>query len=301
MRNYCTLSDIRYLHYGLALHDSLLRHSEPFILYYLCLDSETYEKLSDLGVPEIVPISLEEIMEQRKELKKASTLAPSYEALNVAQQTNADATQLQFFWSLTPYFTWYIFNSKDLDNILYIDSDIYFFSSLEPIFREVKNKSIGIVRHRTPYNAAVGEFNVGIVYFKNTLKGHQCLDWWKECLLNPKNEFYSSHGMCGDQKYLELFPALFGDENVCVIDDTVGHIAPWNFAYQTYDNEGLTWRDKKQPLTYSHFSNFKPDYEKNTYEIAPRHGIAGDDVGVNLINNAYDEYYIITAKMKRSI
>jgi len=301
LRRYCTHSDIHYLHYGLALHDSLKRHSAPFVLYYLCGDEETYNKLVSLSIEEIVPVSLEKLKETRPDLQRAMSLPPSYEALNVAHRTGRNAVQIQSYWMLTPYFTWHLVNSEGLEDILYIDADIYFFNSLDKVYAEIGAKSIGIVRHRIPYNGAVGEFNVGIVFFRNDLKGNQCLDWWRGCLLNPDNEFYSTHGMCGDQKYLELFPVLFGEDNVCIIDKDVGHIAPWNLAYHRYEEDSLVWEGKKQELIYSHFSNFVPDYKDNTYKIAPRHGISSKTTGVDLVDDAYGEYFDVSKKMKEMV
>lgn len=47
MRYFCTLSDKNYLKKGVALINSLTRvSSEEFILYYLCLDSDTYSRVS---------------------------------------------------------------------------------------------------------------------------------------------------------------------------------------------------------------------------------------------------------------
>jgi hypothetical protein len=301
LRNYCTHSDINYLHYGLALYESLKMHSDSFVLYYLCDDEQTYEKLSSLSIPDIVPISLENLKKENADLRRAISLPPSAEARNVASRTARDPTEMQSYWMLTPYFTQYIMNSGCLDDILYIDADIYFFNSPEVVYEEVGNKSVGIVRHRIPYNPEVGEFNVGIVYFRNDLKGNQCLDWWRACLLDPNNEFYSTHGMCGDQKYLELFPVLFGEENVGVIDKLVGHIAPWNLNHQKYEKGNLVWGGNVQNLIYSHFSNFTPNYKNGTYMMAPRHGIPSSKVGIGLIDESYEEYFEATKRTRRIV
>ena len=289
MRHYCTISDYNYLRYGLALFNSLKKHSREFRLHYLCTDAESYERLRELNYPEIEPVYLDELLKVRTELAAARNLPASYEALNVANKTGNDAQRLQFFWCLTPFFTWHLLDSlEDIDNILYIDSDIYFFGDPEAAYKEVGYKSIGIVRHRIPYVPAVGEFNVGIVYFKQDLAGYRCLEWWKNCLLDPDNQHYKTHGICGDQKYLELFAPLFGEDNVKVLDDNIGHLAPWNIRFHGYENDKVVWLGREQDLMYIHFSNFKPDFEQGTYEMAPRHNLVEVPP---FVKEKYDEYF----------
>tara|TARA_R110002012_G_scaffold121344_1_gene270758 strand:+ start:198 stop:734 length:537 start_codon:yes stop_codon:yes gene_type:complete len=154
---------------------------------------------------------------------------------------------------------------------MFIDADIFFFDDWTKLYENLEDVSVGIVEHRCPYGPANGKYNVGIVYFKNDIDGYKCLTWWKNCLLFQDNEFYKTHGMCGDQKYLELFEELF--EGVVVLDKYIGHLAPWNYAYHNYENKKIVWQGKKQDLMYCHFSNFKPRYDDNDFEMAPRHGI----------------------------
>ena len=275
MKNFCTLSDVDFLPFGLALHDSLRKNvDDEFKLYYLCTDEDCFSKLKQLKIDSIVPLSLAELLVKDEQLKRAKDNHPSYEASNVANRTGTSAKDVQYFWCLTPYLSWYLIDKFDIDDILYIDSDIYFFNNLKKVYSEIGNKSVGIVRHRINYNPAVGEYNVGIVYFKNDLTGYQCAEWWKNCLLTTDHEYYKSHGMCGDQKYLELFEALFNKSNIQVIDEDVGHLAPWNFSNHQYSEDYIIWRGKIQELIYCHFSNFKPDFENDCYEPAPRHGLA---------------------------
>tara|TARA_R100000008_G_C3579385_1_gene167396 strand:+ start:865 stop:1761 length:897 start_codon:yes stop_codon:yes gene_type:complete len=297
MKSYCTISDINFLPYGLALHESLKEHSPEFRLYYLCTDAESYHSLNRLAISEIIPVSLDELKKQDKLLAAAENLNPSYEAANVAARTGNDAKKVQFFWCLTPYFTWHTLNRPDVDEVLYIDSDIFFFGPVEQVYQETKANSIGIVRHRINYNPAVGEYNVGIVYFRKNLKGYQCVDWWKNCLLNPNNEHYRTHGMCGDQKYLELFQPLFKD--VRVIDD-IGHLAPWNYMNHSYTDDSVIWQGKEQELIYIHFSNFSPNYKEGTYQMAPRHGITETTVSP-FVREKYDKYFNTVRQMKELI
>src|SRR5213075_2723391 len=51
-RNFCTLFDQKYLAQGLALYESLVKHStEPFRLYVLPMDQECATTLEKLALP----------------------------------------------------------------------------------------------------------------------------------------------------------------------------------------------------------------------------------------------------------
>ena len=300
MKRFCTTSDINFLHRGLSLYESLMRYNDDFELFYLCSDEKSYQKLKELDLKRIVPISLQELFDKDPDLKKARDNDPSYEAINVGNKTNCDPKKVQFFWCLSSYFTWHVLDRDDTDDVLYIDPDIYFYHDWNIIFEEIKNKSIGVVRHRIPYSAAVGEFNVGIVYFKKDLSGYACSTFWKDCLLDNKNRYYNTHGMCGDQKYLELFSPLYGEENVCIVDEKVGHLAPWNLPYHRYTDEKIIWNRQVQPVVYYHFSDFKAHYAENYYEIGPRHGFTKEITPQmpKLIQSLCDEYFKSLRKTK---
>ena len=143
MKRFCTTSDINFLHRGLALYESLNKHNDNFELFYLCSDKESYQKLEELKLDRIIPISLEDIFKECPELKKAQDNEPSYEAINVGNKTNCDPKKVQFFWCLSSYFTWYVLNLDDTDDVLYIDPDIYFYHDWNIIYEEIESKSIG--------------------------------------------------------------------------------------------------------------------------------------------------------------
>ena len=165
--------------------------------------------------------------------------------------------------------------------------------------KEVSNKSVGIVRHRIDYLPSSGEFNVGIVYFKNSYVGKKCCLWWKKQMstLPENNPYFPWYGQCGDQKYLELFPLIFGDE-VCVVDKKVGHLAPWNVTFHKYKNDKIIWNGIEQDLLYFHFSHFKiiGDSYKTSYNNEWIWGVPEKtDI---FVKNKYDDYYIKTINSK---
>jgi hypothetical protein len=50
VEHFVTLFDSHYLPQGLALHESMERHLDDYVLWILCVDEKTYEVLSHLNL-----------------------------------------------------------------------------------------------------------------------------------------------------------------------------------------------------------------------------------------------------------
>jgi len=306
---YCTLSDIKYINQGLALYESLVKHSESrFDLFYLCLDREIYETLTCLNFRYLHPI-----------------LAEDHKALR-----NINNLKMQgYAWELGAKFTKELLNDEGLklSHIMYIDSDICTYKGFEKVFDEIGDKSIGILPHLhlpPAFNedsyGYPGGYNVGIIYFKDSVIGKECLDFWTHAVMNPYDETVlktpngvefniKTHNTCGDQRFLEMFPERYQDE--ChIIGQEINHGAPW--CYQIYNfynfsfenkitkinmNTDRAWinkiiddPEKEKLLTFSHFAGFKPDYEKDTYD-ATRERFNEEFLNNQSCRAIYDEYY----------
>ncbi|MDP7305332.1 MAG: hypothetical protein QGG09_19635, partial [Pirellulaceae bacterium] len=68
MQHFCTYFDSRFLIRALALHRSLQRHAQPFVLHALCLDDDAYRAVAGLNEPTLAPISLTELEQSDDEL-----------------------------------------------------------------------------------------------------------------------------------------------------------------------------------------------------------------------------------------
>lgn len=244
----CTLSDYGYIHQGLALFNSI--KNDDILLYYLCLDEETYVKIESIKNRKIIPIEIS-VFDDDELLQRLKTNDYKY-----------------FCWTLASYFCKYLMESKNCDSITYLDSDIFFHDSINFLFTEIGNKDIAIFRHRHHdyklFNFD-GYFNVGVVYFKNSSLAKHVLDWWVDAVLNKK---YPPLSTCGDQKYLDMIP-FFCPSNNLLIDGNIGHGAPWHWQLYKYDkyktNKTIIWNGVEQKLLFSHFSKFKFDLVSNNY------------------------------------
>jgi len=260
MNYYCTHSDKNYLAKGIAMCKSILEKDVNAVIYYLCLDDETYKGVLNYTKKEfialsLVPVHIHSLEKFDKQLIELKNCKPS----------NYGTAYSQYCWALTPYLCWYLLHHEleEGNRLLYCDADLYFYKTPTLIFDACKHKSVGIHTHRfssyDPETNDVGEFNVGCVYFKNDASGRKVSEFWKGCMLNPENQYAAKYGTCGDQKYLDLFIPLFGTENIAVFDrDTnpiIFHGAPWNFSEYDYNN-GVN-------LVFNHFSHFKTDFNGN--------------------------------------
>ena len=294
MRTYTTLSDKNYLIKGLGLIESLEKYSsEEFIIYYLCMDSDTFDFLNRLGNKKITPISI-------------STLETDKDFITLKNNTNytPNSHTCSYCFALGSFFTEYVVRHYNIKEILYMDSDIIFYQDPKSIFEEIGDRSIGIILHRhNDIGAAVGGYNVGVVYFKNNEVGYKCLKWWRDCVMDKTNKWYDlfgkTGGVDGDQKYLEAFEPLFGKKNVSVIDAGIGHGAPWNFTLYQYDGEDIIWEEKRQKMVFIHFSHFTPNYENGTYMI-DRGGGYWNNVHLRIprLKQYYDNYNKTLIKIK---
>lgn len=297
MRNLVTISDYCYLEKGLTLYDSLRKTQDnnSFKLYYICLDDKTYNVINNIKNNSIEAVKIGDLEEDNFELKNMRNLPPSKEAISNGNAQNRDPYHIQFCWALSSYACFYFLHRRNLDNIYYLDSDLYFYNDLSLFDNEVLDKSIGIVRHRIDYLPSSGEFNVGIVYFKNNYAGKKCSLWWKKQMSTPPedNPYFPWYGQCGDQKYLELFPLIFGEE-VCIVDKNVGHLAPWNVTFHDYKNDKVIWNNIEQDLLYFHFSHFKvfDDSYKTSYNNEWIWGVP--ELSNKFVKEKYDDYYIKT-------
>ena len=240
--NFCTLFDSNYLIKGVAMIQSLQRVCPEAFVFVLCMDSYVEEILKQVFPRQIHCIALKEI--ETEELLRAK------ENRGIAE----------YCWTLSPCLPWYVLeNYPDVEQITYLDADLYFYSSVDPIFSEMGDCSIAITEHRfTPRlmdREIYGRFCVQWVSFRRDIDGIACLSRWKEQCIEWCYYRLESDRM-GDQKYLDAWPRLY--KSCHIIQNLGAGLAPWNYPnYSLKSNLQDGFTVNKFQLIFYHFHQFQ--------------------------------------------
>jgi hypothetical protein len=242
VRYFCTLFDSNYLFKGVAMLRSLKEHCPNAYVYILCMDSMTREILEQLGLPDITCLSLSEV-------EDANLLAVKPER-NVAE----------YCWTLSPCLPWYVLqNNSKIDFITYLDADLYFFSSVQPLFDEIGDASIVVIEHKfarqLKHLEINGRFCVEWVSFRRDKEGMTCLARWRgQCI--DWCYYRLEEDRMGDQKYLDKWPEQYNALHILL--HVGAGIAPWNYAqYQFGQNKNGRITVDGVPLIFYHFHQFQ--------------------------------------------
>lgn len=242
-RYFCTHFDINYTPHARSLAESLLLVSPNSELITFCMDDESYENLTSNKPSNVRPIHF-------------SKLEAAFPNLLSAKNNRS---KVEYFYTCSPAICNYVLSNLDgINEVTYLDADLYFFSNPEPIFTELGDASVGIIEHKfsffTKRNKVYGNFNVGWITFRNDINGMACLNSWTNnciewCYQRLEGEKYA------DQKYLDYWQRDF--EGIYVIKNIGANLAIWNISnYRiTYKNNRVFVNDNE--LIFYHFANFK--------------------------------------------
>ena len=241
MRHYCTYFDSGYLPRGLALYESLRLHAGSFTLWILCLDEPSLDLLRRLDVPAVRLIPLRDLEECYPELLSRK----------------AERSRVEYYFTLTPFLPAYVLGQgPDSPNeVTYLDADLYFYSSPEPLFDELGAGSVSIIPHRPPDHLEsklrpFGLYNVGWLTFRATANSTACLEWWQERCLEWCHD-RAEDGRFADQAYLDHFPALF--DGVVILRHPGANLAPWNIGRHSLATSLGQISVDGSPLVFFHF------------------------------------------------
>ena len=249
---FCTLFDSNYIDKGITLYLSMAKHLDDFRLYVFAFDDKCYEILRNEAYQGLIPVSLAEF--------------ETPDLLRVKKER----TRAEYCWTCSPWIIKHVLDHYHEGICTYIDADMEFFSSPQPVFDEMRIKgcSVIIVPHRfqTPEaekeaHDTVGSYCVEFNTFVNNDDGRRVLDWWAERCLEWC--YYAVPGTTewyGDQKYLNVFPEKFPGVMIC---EHIGvGLAPWNIKLVNYDHEEagklyirVKATGKVFPVVLYHFEN----------------------------------------------
>lgn len=265
MRHFCTYFDSHYLTRGLALYRSLERQCNfPFVLWILCFDDLTRQILKALPLPHAKLISREEFEAGDLEL----------------QSVKGSRTLLEYYWTCTPSLPLFVLEKNpEIDEITYLDADLFFFSSPEPIYEEFSGYSILLIEHRyskmhESLREVAGIYNVQMMIFRKDKTGLEALRWWRgKCIDWCYRK--SENGKFGDQLYLNDWPQRFHGSHV--LQHIGAGVAPWNAArYQLRRKNGTVLVDNS-PVIFYHFhalallNDWVGIADKWSYDIPPNY------------------------------
>ena len=241
-RYFCTLFDSNYLIKGLAMLRSLSVNCPDAYVYVMCMDQKSRDILEALKLPHIACIPLSEVEDT--------------ELLAVKK----DRGIAEYCWTLSPCLPWHLFEKyPHIDFLTYLDADLLFYSSVEPLFEEIGDASIAIIEHRfSPRlkdREVNGRFCVEWVSFRRDKDGLGCLSRWRaQCI---EWCFYRlEEGRMGDQKYLDEWPTLYPSCHI-LMHPGAG-IAPWNYEQFSFGEDEMGRLTVEQsPLIFYHFHQFQ--------------------------------------------
>lgn len=239
---YCTYFDKGFLLKGLALHSSLIKENPEARLWILAFDKYTENILSKMKLKGVTVVPLRDF-EDKELLTVKSTRHP-----------------VEYYWTCTPSWILYIMRNSGVENVVYLDADMLFFSNPDIGVKEIGGKSLLAVEHRFPLGRegmedTAGKFNVAFNVFKNDNVGKKCLERWRKqcldwCYWKPEGN------KLGDQKYLNEWPKLYGE--YLVVSKNLGiDAAPWNISqYKITNKNGDVYINEDKLVCY-HFHQFQ--------------------------------------------
>jgi hypothetical protein len=220
LEHFVTLFDINFIPQGIGLWKSLGKHHDHFILWIIAMDAECEILLKQLQLKDVRVLLIDDYMNEQLRMAKSNR------------------SNVEFFWTVTPFTPTMIFDfDPSVQRITYIDADVFILRDVLGVFVdfECSGASVLLTEHAfSPDHDAsklVGRFCVQFMTF-NRHKSRPVLEWWQErCLeLCPAIPI---DGKFGDQKYLDDFPALFG-ELIYVHPRRSEFQGPWNSARFPY-------------------------------------------------------------------
>jgi hypothetical protein len=206
-----------------------------------------------------------------------------------------ERSKAEYFFTCSAQVCDFVFDKNPEIKILnYIDSDLYFYNSLKPLFDELGDASIGIIEHKFHWlnksKKKYGRFNVGWISFKNDKVGRQCIsEWSTQCMdwCYQKLEY----GKYADQKYLDQWPKKY--PNLKILKHKGANLAIWNVKnYKLTLVKGSILIDE-QPLLFYHFAGLR-QINVNTFKTnlsiyyVSLKGVLLDNIYLPYINQLLD-------------
>ena len=251
--NLVSYIDANYIPKFLICFNSLQEHFEnQFVMHLHCFDDASYEILSKYNLA-----NLELYKNDEFEIPEA-----------IAQKEKKKS--YEYYWTYTPIVLEQVMSRVEEDAIVvYMDTDMKFYSSPKPIFDELEDKDVLIqpnnfsVKERWQYEP-IGYYCTSFNVFRNNDNSRRIVSEWKsQCLQWCGSSF--ENGLFGEQKYQDFWRDTY--PNVREVTEVGANIAPWNIhRYDVSTRNGQVYVNNK-PLIYYHFHAFRMNFDDLSYII----------------------------------
>ena len=239
---YCTISTQSHLFKASTLFESLWRHDNEADRVCWCIDGNGSSELEN-GT-----------LINRNVFPTDARIDQLYKKYS----SNKDKIR----WSLKPIMMEHLL--KTYDRVVYVDNDIYFFSSPTYIWDRLNEYDVLLTPHHYPRNPENGQnwleanFKVGLYnagFVAANKNGVDALKWWAGCCIYRCEKSWF-RGLFDDQKYLDLMPIV--DPNTKVLQHQGCNVAGWNVdvCKRTIDESGTVTINNKWPIVFVHFNGF---------------------------------------------
>jgi lipopolysaccharide biosynthesis glycosyltransferase len=255
MKAVCTIISPDFLPFAQCLYASLRRYDPTAELHVLV----TSEKEKPQAIDGISFYSLSDINSEF-----LNELVKKYEGINDNLR-----------WSLKPVFLLHLLQQSE--RVIYVDSDIHFFSDYGFLFDTLELRSFLLTPHfasidpfdkeeKFMMNFLVGLYNAGFVGVSR--KAIPTLKWWlKACLYNTSDD--TANGFFVDQRYLDMVPVI--DADATIVRHRGCNVGSWNM--ETYKRViqpgGSVLINNHDPIVFIHFNH-----------ETTRHIVNGDDAAL---------------------
>jgi hypothetical protein len=261
MKHYCTLFDLNYAAKGLALYESIARHSsEDFILWTVPMNDKTWD-----------------FLQHTKNLRPNMAVFRDSEVFNDRFCKAAYDREISYrCFMAAPWLLHHLLDMPSIDEATYLDADLGFYADPKIAHDEMGDNSVGIVPHRfMPHDVARlspnGWFNVSWVTVKRDKWGMPILSRWREQTLEK-----CDRESCGDQKYLNEWPTFWNEDGdgVHIFSHEGIGVAPWNaMKYRFFPGPKIALQDgpgfgswQKKEIVFYHYHELKRR-AKNDYQL----------------------------------
>lgn len=173
------------------------------------------------------------------------------------------------------------------DLVIYLDSDILVFDSLQVIEYALSNHSYLVNPHCTrlyPNDGLLpsdrnllrtGIYNAGFFALKNDPAATSIIEWLNQKMIHQCYDD-PADGLFVDQKWYNLIPAFFRD--VATFTNPGCNLAYWNFHEREVKKVGDTFLVNDEPLVFFHFSGYSMDQPDKISKHQTRYTQVSEDV-----------------------